>query len=139
SGKIEDDIDSKDGIRENEQLSEAESNKLERQVNSGEIKKVVWDSRSHKALGSDGFSFQFLKRYWDLFKDDLEALVNDLFATTKPPSGSSSFFITLIPKLSEAESNKLERQVNSGEIKKVVWDSRSHKALGSDGFSFQFL
>ncbi|GJS45072.1 RNA-directed DNA polymerase, eukaryota, reverse transcriptase zinc-binding domain protein [Tanacetum coccineum] len=81
-------------------LSEAESNKMERQISSEEIRKAVWDCGSDKAPGPDGFSFQFLKRYWDLFKDDIELFISDFFATARLPLGTNSSFITLIPKVS---------------------------------------
>nr|GFC72269.1 RNA-directed DNA polymerase, eukaryota, reverse transcriptase zinc-binding domain protein [Tanacetum cinerariifolium] len=37
-----------------------------------EIKKAVWDCGSDKAPSPDGFSFQFLKRYWEIFMQDVE-------------------------------------------------------------------
>nr|GEV72611.1 putative reverse transcriptase domain-containing protein [Tanacetum cinerariifolium] len=60
----------------------------------------MWDCGSDKAPGPDGFSFQFLKRYWDLFKDDIEPFVSDFFATGRLPPGINSSFITFIPKVS---------------------------------------
>nr|GEU62973.1 hypothetical protein [Tanacetum cinerariifolium] len=68
-----------DGTWLSNRLSEAESNELERRISSDEIKKAVWDCGSDKAPGPDGFIFQFLKRYWDLFKDDIELFVYDFF------------------------------------------------------------
>nr|GEY44810.1 hypothetical protein [Tanacetum cinerariifolium] len=79
-------------------LSEAKSNELERRISSDEIRKAVWDCGSDKALSPDGFTFQFLKRYWDLFKDDIKLFVYDFFATARLPPGTNSSFITLIPK-----------------------------------------
>ncbi|GJT00923.1 RNA-directed DNA polymerase, eukaryota, reverse transcriptase zinc-binding domain protein [Tanacetum coccineum] len=35
-------------------------------VSLDEINAVVWDCGSDKAVGSDGFSFSFVKRYWEL-------------------------------------------------------------------------
>ena len=58
------------------------------------------DCGSDKAPGPDGFSFQFLKRYWDLFKDDIKLFIYDFFfATARLPPGTNSSFITLIPKV----------------------------------------
>nr|GEV09503.1 putative RNA-directed DNA polymerase, eukaryota, reverse transcriptase zinc-binding domain protein [Tanacetum cinerariifolium] len=76
----------------------AESTDLERNVSSEEIKNAVWDCGSDKSPGPDGFSFLFLKRYWVLFKSNVELLVSDFFSSSKMPPGTNSAFITLIPK-----------------------------------------
>ncbi|GKA12521.1 hypothetical protein Tco_0692067 [Tanacetum coccineum] len=39
---------------------------LERLVTHEEIKEAVWDCGSSKAPGPDGFSFAFVKKYWDI-------------------------------------------------------------------------
>nr|GEW98552.1 RNA-directed DNA polymerase, eukaryota [Tanacetum cinerariifolium] len=71
---------------------------LERLVSSDEIKKAVWDCGSDKAQSPDGFSFQFLKRYWEIFKQDVELFVSDFFTSFRMPPGTNSTFITLLPK-----------------------------------------
>ncbi|KAL4588235.1 hypothetical protein LXL04_001117 [Taraxacum kok-saghyz] len=58
-----------------------------------EVKKVVW------CCGSpDGFSFGFIKQYWDLVKEYVFACVMEFFQKRRLPSGCNSSFITLIPK-----------------------------------------
>ncbi|GJR04729.1 retrovirus-related pol polyprotein from transposon TNT 1-94 [Tanacetum coccineum] len=42
-----------------------------------EIKDVVWSCSSNKSPGPDGFSFCFIKRFWDLVKDDICGFVTD--------------------------------------------------------------
>nr|GEW38720.1 RNA-directed DNA polymerase, eukaryota [Tanacetum cinerariifolium] len=79
-------------------LSDSDRSELERGVSIKEIKKAVWDCESDKAPGPNGFSFQFLKRYWDIFKDDVESFVSYCFATSRLPPCTNSSFITLIPK-----------------------------------------
>ncbi|GKB45218.1 RNA-directed DNA polymerase, eukaryota, reverse transcriptase zinc-binding domain protein [Tanacetum coccineum] len=44
---------------------------LEDSVTMEEIWAAVWDCGSEKAPGPDGFSFLFVKRYWELLKDDI--------------------------------------------------------------------
>ncbi|GJV72787.1 hypothetical protein Tco_1492782 [Tanacetum coccineum] len=44
---------------------------LEIQVSIEEIKTAIWDCDSNKALGPDGFSFAFVKKYWDIIKMDI--------------------------------------------------------------------
>nr|GEX04653.1 RNA-directed DNA polymerase, eukaryota, reverse transcriptase zinc-binding domain protein [Tanacetum cinerariifolium] len=82
--------------------SESKKNEVNGKQETGynEIRKAVWDCGSDKAPGPDGFSFQFLKWYWDLFKTDLEEFVIEFFDTSKLPSGSNSSFLTLILKVS---------------------------------------
>nr|GEZ44132.1 RNA-directed DNA polymerase, eukaryota, reverse transcriptase zinc-binding domain protein [Tanacetum cinerariifolium] len=47
-------------------ISESEHLNLERPFEMPEVKKAVWDCGSEKSLGPDGFSFKFIKHYWEL-------------------------------------------------------------------------
>ncbi|GJY03743.1 RNA-directed DNA polymerase, eukaryota, reverse transcriptase zinc-binding domain protein, partial [Tanacetum coccineum] len=51
---------------------------LKTRVTLEEVKFAVWDCGSNKAPGPDGFSFAFVKKYWDLLKKDIFEFV-DLF------------------------------------------------------------
>ena len=53
-----------------------------------------------KAPGPDGFSFAFVKSYWDILKDDVVNMVNEFHERAYIPIGCNSSFITLIPKVS---------------------------------------
>nr|GEU30763.1 RNA-directed DNA polymerase, eukaryota [Tanacetum cinerariifolium] len=46
-------------------------NFLESHISLDEVKNVVWECGSNKAPGPDGFSFAFIKKYWDLMKMDI--------------------------------------------------------------------
>lgn len=48
-------------------LSDVQIHFLQAPFTREEIKKAVWDWGSSKAPGPDGFSFAFMKRYWDIF------------------------------------------------------------------------
>ncbi|GKA45481.1 RNA-directed DNA polymerase, eukaryota, reverse transcriptase zinc-binding domain protein [Tanacetum coccineum] len=72
---------------------------LERLVTHEEIKEAVWDCGSSKAPGPDGFSFAFVKKYWDIIKKDLHDFINSFFASCDMPYGANSSFFTLIPKV----------------------------------------
>nr|GFA01108.1 RNA-directed DNA polymerase, eukaryota, reverse transcriptase zinc-binding domain protein [Tanacetum cinerariifolium] len=52
-----------------------EGDLLEVVVSIKEIKTAVWDCGSNKAPGPDGYSFLFIKRFWDLLKDDIHEFV----------------------------------------------------------------
>ncbi|GJU50490.1 hypothetical protein Tco_1220045 [Tanacetum coccineum] len=52
-------------------VQKARINRISKDVVSlDEINAVVWDCGSDKAVGSDGFSFSFVKRYWELLGFD---------------------------------------------------------------------
>ncbi|GJW84093.1 hypothetical protein Tco_0157238, partial [Tanacetum coccineum] len=80
-------------------LNSMDQDYLERLVTLEEIKESVWDYGSSKALGPDGFSFAFVKKYWDIIQKDLYDFINSLFASSELPYGANSSFFTLIPKV----------------------------------------
>ncbi|GJY53364.1 RNA-directed DNA polymerase, eukaryota, reverse transcriptase zinc-binding domain protein [Tanacetum coccineum] len=80
-------------------LNSMDRDYLERLVTHEEIKKAVWDCGSSKAPGPDGFSFAFVKKYWDIIKKDLHDFINSFFALCDMPYGANSSFFTLIPKV----------------------------------------
>jgi len=66
-----------------------------------EIKRAVWDCGSDKAPGPDGFTFGFMKRYWEVVKDDVFNLVLEFQANKAIPKGCNPSFIALIPKIGD--------------------------------------
>ncbi|GKB55750.1 putative RNA-directed DNA polymerase, eukaryota, reverse transcriptase zinc-binding domain protein [Tanacetum coccineum] len=64
-----------------------------------EIKEAVWDCGSSKAASPDGFSFAFVKKYWDIIKKDLHDFINSFFTSCDMPYGANSSFFTIIPKV----------------------------------------
>ncbi|GJU29548.1 hypothetical protein Tco_1173137 [Tanacetum coccineum] len=44
---------------------------LEEEVTNLEIKKAVWDYSSNKSPGPDGYTFEFIKKFWDVLGDDV--------------------------------------------------------------------
>ncbi|GJU03120.1 hypothetical protein Tco_1113458 [Tanacetum coccineum] len=75
---------------------------LENHVSLDEIKSAIWDCGSNKAPGPDGFTFAFVKKYWDLIKMDILEFVNSFFYSCSMPKGVNSSFFTLIPKVSNS-------------------------------------
>ncbi|GJW04347.1 RNA-directed DNA polymerase, eukaryota, reverse transcriptase zinc-binding domain protein [Tanacetum coccineum] len=63
-----------------------------------EIKDVIWSCGNEKSPGPNGFSFYFIKHFWELFKVDVFAFVHEFFNTSHILRGCNSYFITLIPK-----------------------------------------
>ncbi|GKD20495.1 RNA-directed DNA polymerase, eukaryota, reverse transcriptase zinc-binding domain protein, partial [Tanacetum coccineum] len=81
-------------------LSQEDNMELEKPVTLEEIRAAVWDCGSQKSPGPDGFSFLFLKSYWELLKEDVGNAVRCVFDSFVMPRGVNSSFITLIPKIS---------------------------------------
>lgn len=73
---------------------------LEANISLMEVKNAVWDCGNDKAPGPDGFTFGFIKAFWDIFKDDVLQFVAEFFRCSRIPPGCNSSFITLIPKVS---------------------------------------
>ncbi|GKD23981.1 RNA-directed DNA polymerase, eukaryota [Tanacetum coccineum] len=75
---------------------------LECEVSKEELKKAVWDCGIDKSPGPDGFTFGFYRRYWNIIEIDVFEAVKCFFNTGTIPNGCNSFFITLIPKIPDA-------------------------------------
>nr|GEW65073.1 RNA-directed DNA polymerase, eukaryota, reverse transcriptase zinc-binding domain protein [Tanacetum cinerariifolium] len=71
---------------------------LENHVSLDEIKSAIWGCGSNKAPDPDGFTFAFVKKYWDLVKMDILEFVNSFFDSCLMPQGANSSFFTLILK-----------------------------------------
>jgi len=80
-------------------LSQLESDMLEDVVTIEEIKSAVGMCGGDKAPGPDGFSFNFIKKYWDVLSSDIMGYVQEFFQTGVMPRGCNPSFITLIPKV----------------------------------------
>ncbi|GKD20760.1 putative RNA-directed DNA polymerase, eukaryota, reverse transcriptase zinc-binding domain protein [Tanacetum coccineum] len=81
-------------------LCDLDRDSLETLVSLEEVKNAVWDCGSSKAPGPDGFSFAFVKKYWDDIKVGILEFFNIFLDTSSLPHGSNSSFFTLIPKVS---------------------------------------
>ncbi|GJT61670.1 putative RNA-directed DNA polymerase, eukaryota, reverse transcriptase zinc-binding domain protein, partial [Tanacetum coccineum] len=80
-------------------LNEQQGDDLTSSISMEEFKKAVWSSGNDKAPGPDGFTFSLIKRYWDIFKNDVFNHVLEFFSTGFIPSRCNSSYITLIPKV----------------------------------------
>ncbi|GKC61877.1 hypothetical protein Tco_1089475 [Tanacetum coccineum] len=104
-------------------LSMAERIDLEKSVSSVEIRKAeigICGKRT-KSPGSDGFTFLFLKRYWDIFKSDVEFFVSEFFSSSKMPPGTNSSFITLIPRSGSLPFTYLGLPIGSNMSRLTHW------------------
>nr|GEU70763.1 RNA-directed DNA polymerase, eukaryota [Tanacetum cinerariifolium] len=85
-------------------LSSDQKEDLERNVTLNEIKSAVWDCGTSKSHGSDGFTFEFFRRYWKFFEQYIMAVVTEFFPSGVFPSGCNSSFIALILKIQDAKA-----------------------------------
>lgn len=87
-----------------DKLSEVEATDLEANFTKEEIKKAAFDGGEEKAPGPDGFSFKFLKRYWNYFEKDFLEVMKMFHEQGKINKGCSSAFIAMIPKVKDPDT-----------------------------------
>ncbi|GKD41716.1 putative RNA-directed DNA polymerase, eukaryota, reverse transcriptase zinc-binding domain protein [Tanacetum coccineum] len=58
---------------------------LETNASMDELKAAVWGCGSEKAPGPDGYTFAFVKKYWDMLKVDIFGFVNSFLSSRKMP------------------------------------------------------
>nr|GEU50314.1 putative RNA-directed DNA polymerase, eukaryota, reverse transcriptase zinc-binding domain protein [Tanacetum cinerariifolium] len=87
-------------------VSLAQVEDLERVVSKEEVKHAVWDCGVDKSPGPDGFTFGFYCRYWSLIEGDVFKAVDWFFQHGIIPNGGNWSFITLIPKIPNANMVK---------------------------------
>ncbi|GJY80355.1 reverse transcriptase domain-containing protein [Tanacetum coccineum] len=66
-------------------LSDLDRSLLDSMVSLEEIKNAVWDCGSQKAPGLNGFSFMFVKKYWDIMKHDIHNFMVWFFSSGSFP------------------------------------------------------
>nr|GEX02462.1 RNA-directed DNA polymerase, eukaryota [Tanacetum cinerariifolium] len=79
-------------------LSPDQVEDMERNVSYEEVKRAVWDCGTNKSSGPDGFTFDFIRRYWYVIGKDVEKAVEEFFYSSSFPPCCNASFITLIPK-----------------------------------------
>ena len=57
-------------------ISDSENSQLTKEISEEEIEHAAWSMEPDKALGSDGFSINFYKQFWELIKGDLSKMMN---------------------------------------------------------------
>ncbi|KAJ9559670.1 hypothetical protein OSB04_004830 [Centaurea solstitialis] len=124
-------------------LSLEEAETLERPLEEVEVWNAIKSSGKNKAPGPDGFSFNFLKKFWDIIKVDLMAALHWFWDSERISLGCNSSFITLIPKILSPEGlgdyrpisligvyYKLVAVILAERLKKVVDYIRHKKRIG---------
>ncbi|GJQ93669.1 ribonuclease H-like domain-containing protein [Tanacetum coccineum] len=78
------------------------SKHMVRTVNNPQgIKDAVWSCGCEKAPGPDGFTFKFIKWFWDTMGNDFIEMVKRFEVDGTIPKGCNSSFIALVPKIKD--------------------------------------
>nr|GEZ69387.1 RNA-directed DNA polymerase, eukaryota [Tanacetum cinerariifolium] len=105
----------------NNQLSLEQQDYLERTISIKEIKRAMWDCGTNKSPGPDGFTFEFFRRYWKFFENNISVAVIEFLSSGTFPKGCNSSFIALIPKTQNAKSVKIFRPISLiGSLYKII-------------------
>ncbi|GKB56655.1 putative RNA-directed DNA polymerase, eukaryota, reverse transcriptase zinc-binding domain protein [Tanacetum coccineum] len=93
----------------------------------------IMDAPCEKAPGPDGFSFKFVKKYWEVLQHDIFKSVMEFCNHGKLPLGCNASFISLIPKVvgklisSEQSAFIKGRRILDGPL--MVW-SGTNRSFG---------
>jgi len=88
-----------------------------------EVKDVVWDCKNFKCHGPDGITFEFIKDFWDLLKDDVMRFLVKFHRNGKLTKGINNTFITLIHKVNNPQRLNDFRPISLvGSLYKILAD-----------------
>ncbi|GJU81763.1 putative RNA-directed DNA polymerase, eukaryota, reverse transcriptase zinc-binding domain protein [Tanacetum coccineum] len=98
--KFEDNLNPRPRFTSNlfKKILESDSYILDAPFSSDEIKNAVWDCGGGKAPGPDGFTFKFIKQYWDTIGKDFIDMIKTFEIDSHILRGCNSSFIALVPK-----------------------------------------
>ncbi|GJY35149.1 putative RNA-directed DNA polymerase, eukaryota, reverse transcriptase zinc-binding domain protein [Tanacetum coccineum] len=74
---------------------------LDAQFTNKGIKDAIWSCGGEKAPGPDGFTFKFIKWFWDTMGNDFIEMVKRFEVDGTIPKGCNSSFIALVPKIKD--------------------------------------
>jgi hypothetical protein len=77
---------------------------LDDPFNMEEINTVLKEIPPDKSRGPDGFNGLFMKKSWDIIKNDFIKLTNDFYSGNINLASINIAFITLIPKVNNPET-----------------------------------
>nr|GEY55493.1 RNA-directed DNA polymerase, eukaryota [Tanacetum cinerariifolium] len=102
-------------------ITSDQNDMLEGEILIDEVKKAVWDYGIDKTPRPDGFTFGFFRRYWKIIEGDVVNVVKWFFSHGFIPKGCNSAFVTLIPKILNANMVKDFRPISLiGSVYKII-------------------
>lgn len=82
-------------------ISSQTAQELESVISLEEVKSAVWNCGSERAPGPDGFTFKFLKTFWDIISGDVMKFIRHFEEHGHLGRGCNSSFFTLVPKIKD--------------------------------------
>ncbi|KAJ9557764.1 hypothetical protein OSB04_012378 [Centaurea solstitialis] len=102
-------------------ITDAQKSYLTASFSMEELKGAVWSCGGEKAPGPDGFSFAFLRKFWDTISADFFAAVKEFQQDPFRVAACNNSFISLIPKVKDPLSLNEYRPIHlMGCISKVI-------------------
>ncbi|KAJ9544401.1 hypothetical protein OSB04_024108 [Centaurea solstitialis] len=102
-------------------LSRDQSFNLEAPITNTEVKNAVWSCGGDKAPGPDGFSFAFLRKFWELVGNDFYKALKDFEDNPSHIAASNASFIALVPKAKDPLRINENRPIHlMGCVSKVI-------------------
>ena len=92
--------------------SEADCEKMVKEVSKEKIKGVLFKMSGSKAPGPDGYTTEFFKESWAVVGDDITVAVQSFFVKGFLPKRLNSTILALIPKKQEANVMKDYRPIS---------------------------
>ncbi|KAM0062164.1 putative RNA-directed DNA polymerase [Helianthus debilis subsp. tardiflorus] len=84
-------------------LSSEQSALLVKRFSKDEIKEAVWDCGGDKTPGPDGFTFSFIRHFWEIMEADFVKLLDYFYVHVKLSRGCNSSFITLVQNVTNPQ------------------------------------
>ncbi|GKV12188.1 hypothetical protein SLEP1_g23370 [Rubroshorea leprosula] len=110
------------------QISQERKEWLERPFSEEEIEEGLRSCEGTKALGPDGYNFNFLKCVWHSIKEDFVSFFKEFHQNGRLVGGLNSSFLTLIPKKLSPTELKDYRPISLiGCVYKLLAKVISHK------------
>jgi len=86
-----------------------------------EIRDAVWQCEGTKSLGPDGFNFNFLKKNWEVIKEEFVAVMVLFHETGSIPKGCNASFVALVPKVRDPVKLEQYRPISLvGAVYKII-------------------
>jgi hypothetical protein len=79
-------------------LEEEDNSMLMAPFSIEEVREAIWCSDGNKCPGPDGFNFNIIKAYWEIFKSDIMVFFSEFHSNAILPKAITASFLTLIPK-----------------------------------------
>jgi len=86
-----------------------------------EVREAVWRCDGSKSPGPDGFNFNFIKKSWEVIKEEVMGAMAAFYASGYIPKGCNASFIALVPKVRDPVTLEQYRPISLvGAMYKII-------------------